>query len=62
MARTRLGHRSRSHAGLATEPAAQPKGRGGFRREAGLLSATSVNMTQMVGIGPFITIPRWWRR
>lgn len=29
----------------------------GFRRSLGLLPATAVNMTQMCGIGPFITIP-----
>ncbi len=28
-----------------------------FHRSIGLLSATAINMTQMVGIGPFITIP-----
>ncbi len=28
-----------------------------FRRRLGLLAATAVNMTQMCGIGPFITIP-----
>jgi amino acid transporter len=28
-----------------------------FRRSIGLLSATAINMTQMCGIGPFITIP-----
>jgi amino acid transporter len=33
-------------------------GRGtGFRRSIGLFSATAINMTQMCGIGPFITIP-----
>jgi amino acid transporter len=37
-------------------PEAQADGRG-FRRSVGLLSATAINMTQMVGIGPFITIP-----
>jgi amino acid transporter len=30
---------------------------GRFHRSIGLLSATSINMTQMCGIGPFITIP-----
>jgi amino acid transporter len=30
---------------------------GQFRRRLGLLPATAVNMTQMCGIGPFITIP-----
>lgn len=60
MARQRPGHRSRHPAGVTPEPAARPggrEGRGGFAREVGLLSATSINMTQMVGIGPFITIP-----
>ena len=28
-----------------------------FHRSVGLFSATAINMTQMVGIGPFITIP-----
>ena len=32
-------------------------GRSGFVRNVGLLPATAINMTQMVGIGPFITIP-----
>jgi amino acid transporter len=30
---------------------------GHFRRSVGPLSATAINMTQMCGIGPFITIP-----
>jgi amino acid transporter len=30
---------------------------GEFHRSIGLLSATAINMTQMCGIGPFITIP-----
>lgn len=29
----------------------------GLVRALGLFSATNVNMSQMVGIGPFITIP-----
>src|SRR5574337_1322915 len=29
----------------------------GFRRSIGLFSGTAINMTQMCGIGPFITIP-----
>jgi len=32
-------------------------GSGQFHRSVGLLSATAINMTQMCGIGPFITIP-----
>ena len=39
------------------EGAAGPPGGRAFRRSVGLLSATAINMTQMVGIGPFITIP-----
>jgi amino acid transporter len=35
----------------------QQSGTGQFRRSIGVLSATSINMTQMCGIGPFITIP-----
>jgi amino acid transporter len=31
--------------------------RSGFIRSIGLLQATAINMTQMCGIGPFITIP-----
>jgi amino acid transporter len=34
----------------------QPE-RNGFIRSIGLLQATAINMTQMCGIGPFITIP-----
>ena len=30
---------------------------GGFHRSIGLFSGTAINMTQMCGIGPFITIP-----
>jgi hypothetical protein len=39
--------------------AAEPERNGGrgFHRSVGLLSAAAINMTQMVGIGPFITIP-----
>jgi amino acid transporter len=37
---------------------ANPSGRDGhFRRSIGLFSGTAINMTQMCGIGPFITIP-----
>jgi len=38
------------------EAAAGQAGGQAFRRSVGLLSATAINMTQMVGIGPFITI------
>lgn len=37
----------------------------GFVRSVGLLTAAAINMTQMCGIGPFITIPNYgsdvWR-
>jgi amino acid transporter len=39
------------------EAAAGPASGNAFRRSVGLLPATAINMTQMVGIGPFITIP-----
>jgi amino acid transporter len=39
------------------EPSARPEGSGRFHRSLGVLPATAVNMTQMCGIGPFITIP-----
>ena len=35
----------------------RPDQANGFRRSIGLFSATAINMTQMCGIGPFITIP-----
>ncbi|HZP66344.1 MAG TPA: APC family permease [Rudaea sp.] len=34
-----------------------PETGAGFHRSIGLFSATAINMTQMCGIGPFITIP-----
>src|SRR5215468_8498121 len=34
-----------------------PEHRATFHRSIGLFSATAINMTQMCGIGPFITIP-----
>jgi fructoselysine transporter len=30
---------------------------GGFVRRIGLFQATAINMSQMCGIGPFVTIP-----
>jgi len=39
------------------QQATQPEHGAGFRRSIGLFSATAINMTQMCGIGPFITIP-----
>jgi amino acid transporter len=42
----------------APAPAPGPAaGSGHFHRSVGLLPATAINMTQMCGIGPFITIP-----
>jgi amino acid transporter len=35
----------------------RPENSAGFHRSIGLFSATAINMTQMCGIGPFITIP-----
>jgi amino acid transporter len=46
-----------------SQPSVRPRaadadaGSGHFHRSVGLLSATAINMTQMCGIGPFITIP-----
>ncbi|WP_406186003.1 APC family permease [Streptomyces sp. NBC_01006] len=34
-----------------------PPARGGFVRRVGLFQATAINMSQMCGIGPFVTIP-----
>ena len=34
-----------------------PESAAPLRREFGLLQATALNMTNMVGIGPFITLP-----
>src|ERR1700751_5187685 len=34
-----------------------PAGSPGLSRKVGLFQATAINMTQMCGIGPFITIP-----
>jgi fructoselysine transporter len=51
-------------AGRSTPRAAAPEGgvgleppSHGFVRSIGLLQGTAINMTQMVGIGPFVTIP-----
>jgi amino acid transporter len=42
----------------AVEPAPGEAARGeGFERSLGLRSAIAINMTQMCGIGPFVTIP-----
>ncbi len=46
--------------GTLRQDAAGPRGKADsphFIRGVGLLQATAINMTQMVGIGPFITIP-----
>ncbi|MFL5863160.1 MAG: APC family permease [Solirubrobacteraceae bacterium] len=42
--------------GAAEHPAAAARGPG-FERGIGLRSAVAINMTQMCGIGPFVTIP-----
>ncbi len=34
-----------------------PPSGGGFVRRVGLFQATAINMSQMCGIGPFVTIP-----
>ena len=41
----------------ATEKASETTRDPHFRRSLGLLPATAINMTQMCGIGPFVTIP-----
>ena len=38
-------------------PRARPAEGAGFERRIGLRSAVAINMTQMCGIGPFVTIP-----
>ncbi len=43
--------------GTAGAPASAPAGSPGFIRYLGVRSGVAVNMTQMCGIGPFITIP-----
>lgn len=35
----------------------EPSAAGGFVRRIGLFQATAINMSQMCGIGPFVTIP-----
>ncbi|HWG11156.1 MAG TPA: APC family permease [Rhodanobacteraceae bacterium] len=42
---------------MQTKESAGPARREGFHRSIGLFSGTAINMTQMCGIGPFITIP-----
>jgi len=39
------------------EPIVSPPRTEGFRRSLGLFQAVAVNMTQICGIGPFVTIP-----
>jgi len=49
-----------THNGKADMPdpsASKPVRSDGFHRSIGLFSGTAINMTQMCGIGPFITIP-----
>ncbi|MEO6859029.1 MAG: APC family permease [Solirubrobacteraceae bacterium] len=49
--------RTGASSGSATTVPEVARKRGGFVRAVGLLPAIAINMTQMVGIGPFITIP-----
>ncbi|MEV5505647.1 APC family permease [Streptomyces orinoci] len=42
---------------MAAEPAPAPEQHAGFLRRIGLFQATAINMAQMCGIGPFVTIP-----
>lgn len=49
-----------SHAAIGPDPQADvaaAEAQQGFERRLGLRSAVAVNMTQMCGIGPFVTIP-----
>jgi amino acid transporter len=41
----------------STTAAASASSTGHFRRTVGTVAATAINMTQMCGIGPFVTIP-----
>ena len=56
---TREARFSRERDPSATSAVATPdtKADQGFRRSIGLRSAITINMTQMCGIGPFVTIP-----
>ena len=46
-----------SEPGMPDSKTTPPDHGAGFHRSIGLFSATAINMTQMCGIGPFITIP-----
>src|SRR2546423_7655164 len=50
------GGRAPEAAGGLDATAVEPPSHG-FVRSIGLLQGTAINMTQMVGIGPFVTIP-----
>src|SRR5215472_14822280 len=50
------GLESQGGARIVVDAVAEPPAHG-FERKVGLLQATAINMTQMVGIGPFVTIP-----
>ncbi|HZO87461.1 MAG TPA: hypothetical protein VFB38_03920 [Chthonomonadaceae bacterium] len=43
---------------MTPEPPAPDTQQPHLLRRLGLLQATALNMTNMIGIGPFITIPR----
>jgi len=53
--RTRAG--AGNGAALARDGASPPERDSGFERGIGLRQAIAINMTQMCGIGPFVTIP-----
>jgi fructoselysine transporter len=42
---------------VSEQAASRAPPEGGFERGIGLPSAVAINMTQMCGIGPFVTIP-----
>lgn len=43
--------------GASPDSAVQTEGKPALERGVGLLQATAINMTSMIGVGPFITIP-----
>jgi amino acid transporter len=49
--------RERDPSAVGTAATPDTKADEGFRRSIGLRSAIAINMTQMCGIGPFVTIP-----
>lgn len=55
--RTALHPTPNGKADMPDPSASKPVRSDGFHRSIGLFSGTAINMTQMCGIGPFITIP-----